>query len=104
MSTPAEEVARQQELLRQAGQLIEATEWARARDVLLQARELDPRCPKVYELLAQAMAGLGDSAEAEALAKQAKAIRRENWARAVEAELRGHHELIGEWARRELPL
>lgn len=80
----------------EAGRPEEAEEAAR------EALRLEENAPKTLDLLADVVEARGRTEEAEQLRARAKALRKEAWARQVEAELRGGHETLGEAIRHEL--
>lgn len=103
MTTPSEEVRTFTGLMQAARDFIDQKRWNDALDVLKKATELDRLHPGPYEHLGTVYEALGQPEEARFYRSRAKAIREEIWKREVEAEIRGHHEMIGEASRHEIP-
>ncbi|HEX7927022.1 MAG TPA: hypothetical protein VF678_05475 [bacterium] len=100
---PAQDLERVRALLNAAREHAQAQRWPQAEQAALEAQTLDPNNPKAPELLAEAARAQGRAGDAERHTAQAKHLRDLAWKRAVEAEARGQHEVIGEATRRELP-
>jgi Flp pilus assembly protein TadD len=103
MDSPVKDLARIGALLTQARERLAVGSAAEAEASVLEAAALDPRNAQVLDLLAEIHAQAGQPDRARREREQAKQLRREAWQRQVEAEARGHHELLGEPIRHELP-
>lgn len=103
MESPVKDLERVQALLAQAREHLQAGRLDEAERAALEAQELDPNNPKVPELRAAVSRALGHAELAARHEAQAKHLRDLAWKRAVEAEARGHHDLLGQAARHELP-
>lgn len=84
-----------QQHLNAARSLLKAGQLGAAEATLREAALLDPVAPQPVELLAKVLEAQGHSAESAKLALRAKALRKQAWARQVEADVRGHHALMG---------
>ena len=101
MDAPVRELQRMDDLHRQGRERLAA---GRPQDAIAAAEEaltLEPDNVRSLTLKADALEALGRDADLEALRQRIRLLRREAWQRAVEAELRGHHDLLGEAIRHE---
>ena len=103
MPAPSKDVERIQALLQAARDHLHERRFPHAEAAAQEALALDPHSPKPAELLAEIARAAGQPEQAERHAALAKHLRDEAWKRAVEAEARGHHDLLGEASRNELP-
>ncbi len=99
----AEEMQQLETLLRTSHEYLDLGRWQDAAALLQQAIALDPKAVRAYELMAQALEGLGLPVEAAKFHKLAKANRDEQWKRSVEAEIRSHHDVVGNVVKHEVP-
>ena len=101
MDAPVKELGRVEELLTQGRTLLEAGRFAEAIAAADEALGIEPTYLRILTLKADASERLGDQDTAERLRMQVRQIRREAWQRQVEAEIRGHHDMMGEAIRHE---
>lgn len=103
MNSPLKDIEAIKALVEESRALIENEKWEAAAAVLEKVVELDPNQPKSHDLLADAWEKLGETQKAQSSRSHAKAIREDKWKREVEAEARGHHEIMGKASRHDIP-
>ena len=103
MNSPLKDIEAIKVLVEESRALIENEKWEAAAAVLEKVVELDPNQPKSHDLLADAWEKLGETQKAQSSRSHAKAIREDKWKREVEAEARGHHEIMGKASRHDIP-
>ena len=103
MDAPLKDLDRIKVLLQAAQEALQAGRHTEAAQSAREALELDPLNPRPAELLAEIHRAAGKPELAAQDADLAKYLREQAWKRQVEAEARGHHDLIGEASRHELP-
>jgi len=103
MDAPLKDLERIRALLQSAVAALQAGRHAEAMLSAREAQELDPLNPRPPELLAEIHRAAGKPELAAREADLAKYLRKQAWEREVEAEARGHHDLIGGASRHELP-
>ncbi|MDH4121463.1 MAG: tetratricopeptide repeat protein [Deltaproteobacteria bacterium] len=103
MDVPVKELEQINGWMEQARTLESQKKWNEAREVLEKVLAIDPRNDKAFEHLGRVYDGLGDAQKGASFHARAKSLREEKWEREVEAEMRSHHEVIGEPNRREIP-
>ena len=103
MAAPSKDVERIQALLQAARDHLHERRFSHAEAAAQEAHTLDPNSAKPVELLAEVARAAGQTEQAERHAALAKHLRDEAWKRDVEAEARGHHDLLGKASRNELP-
>jgi Tfp pilus assembly protein PilF len=103
MDAPVKDLERIRVLLQGARERLEAGVYAEAEHQAREALQLDPYSPRPADLLAEIARAAGHPEMAQRHAALAKHLREEAWKRDVEAEARGHHDLMGEPTRHELP-
>lgn len=103
MDAPVKELAKVAELIGEARAAIGGQQWERAEKALKEALALDENNHKICDLLAETSRGREEPEQAETWRKRAEETRKKAWQRQVEAEARGHHEVLGEPGRHEIP-
>jgi two-component SAPR family response regulator len=103
MDAPLKDLDRIKALLQAAREALQAGRHAEAVQCAREALGLDALNPRPAELLAEIHRAAGQPELAARDAALAKYLREQAWQRQVEAEARGHHDLIGEASRHELP-
>lgn len=77
--------------------------WDKAEAAIRQALELDEHNAACFDLMATLFEAQGKEPQAAEWREKAKHVRRDAWQRQVEAEARGHHEMLGGPSRHEIP-
>jgi uncharacterized protein HemY len=103
MEAPVKELKAVEMALETGRQAIAKGEWSKAEEAVRQAIALDEHQAPSYELMAALFEAQGREPEATEWREKAKLVRRQVWQRQVEAEARGHHEMLGEPSRHEIP-
>jgi Tfp pilus assembly protein PilF len=103
MDAPTKDLERVQALLSAAREHLLAGRLPQAEEAAQAAQAVDPNNPKAPELRAEISRALGHPELAEQHASLAKHLREQAWKRSVEAEARGHHDMLGQASRHELP-
>lgn len=103
MHTPQQILAEVEALLQEAQARSAGQEWDAAKQAIEAALKLDENNPPACDAMAECLEAGGGTGQAEAWRKRAKLIRKQAWQRQVEAEARGHHDLLGEPSRHENP-
>ncbi|MDH4224485.1 MAG: hypothetical protein OEW12_02425 [Deltaproteobacteria bacterium] len=103
MEAPTKELAEIKEFLTKATHFMEAEKWEDARGVLESAQAIDPNNAHICDMLTEVYKGLGDDEQVEVFHARAADIRKHNWEKEVEAEIRGRHDVMGGAARHEIP-
>lgn len=80
---------------------LDAGRPSEALDAVEQALALEPQNVRSLALKADVLERMGQAEEATQLRALVKQLKREAWQREVEAEARGHHDLMGEAIRHE---
>lgn len=101
MDAPVKELQQMTQLQTQARKMLDAGRAAEALTAADAALALEPKNLRSLTLKAEALERLGETAPAEQLRLLIKQLKREAWQREVEAEIRGHHDLMGEAIRHE---
>lgn len=101
MDAPTKELQRLLALQRESRAELEAGRPAAALALAEDALALEADNVRSLALKADALEALGRSEEALQLRAVVKQRKRESWQREVEAEIRGHHDLLGEAIRHE---
>lgn len=101
MDAPVRELHRMDELHRQGRELLATGRPQEAAAAAEEALALESDNVRSLTLQADAWEALGQREDAEALRLRIRLLRREAWQREVEAEIRGHHDLLGEAIRHE---
>lgn len=101
MKAPVKELQQMQQLQQQARQHLEAGHAAEALGAVQAALALEETNLRSLTLKVEALEALGRTDEAGKLRTLVRQLRREAWQRDVEAEIRGHHDLMGEAIRHE---
>ena len=78
-------------------------EWQGAQAAVEQALLLDENHAPSYDAMADVFDAMGQADKAAQWRDKSKLVRKQAWQRQVEAEARGHHELLGEPGRHEIP-
>lgn len=103
MESPIREMERKKTLLEQARRWTAQRCWGDAEAALREAVALDPHHPDSYDLMAELLEARGDAERALDWRDKARFVRKQAWQRAVEAEARGTHEVLGTPRRHEIP-
>ena len=103
MKSPVKDMEAIRALIDESRALSDNENWKAAAAVLEKVVEMDPNQPKSHDLLADAWEKLGETRKAQSSRSHAKAIREDKWKREVEAEARGHHEIMGKASRHDIP-
>ena len=101
MESPAKILEQISVLLEEAREMMASGQHDQAREKALEAIALDPRHLKSHRVLVTVLESAGLEKEAEAARGVMEDIRKENWKRQVEAEIRSRHEMLGEAIRHE---
>lgn len=99
MDTPIKELQQMQTLQLQARELLEAGRPAEALAAAEAALAIEETNLRSLGLKADALEQLGQDEPAVQLRALIRQLKREAWQREVEAEIRGHHDLMGEAIR-----
>ena len=103
METPIKEIEHRKQLLEEARLHLAEGKLDMARKLALEAIPLDEFCAQSFELLAEISDLERHSDEAAQWRQKAKDVRYEVWKKGVEAEVRGHHDVLGTAVRHEIP-
>jgi Tfp pilus assembly protein PilF len=103
MHTPQQILAEVEALLQEAKNSSAGQDWETAQQAIEAALKLDENNPPAYDAMAECLEARGEAGQAEAWRERAKLVRKQAWQRQVEAEARGHHDLLGEPSRHEIP-
>ncbi len=103
MDAPLKDLERIRALLLVAREALQAGRHGEAVQAAREAQGLDPHDPHAPELLAEIHRAEGKPELAAREADLAKYLRQQAWQHEVEAEARGHNDLIGGASRHELP-
>ena len=90
-------------LVEAARERVAAGDWSAARADIEAALKLDENSAASYDAMAELLEAKGESEESAQWREKAKLVRKQAWQRQVEAEARGHHDLLGEPSRHEIP-
>jgi len=97
------DLKRLNELKESARALMGKRQLDEAEAALREAMEIDEHDPQPLNLMAELLQARGDEKQALQYLARAKQIRQRNWEREVEADARGHHEVMGQRYRHEIP-
>ena len=103
MASPKQILQDINSLLEAARERVAAEDWAAARADIEAALKLDENSAAIYDAMAEFFEAKGESEESVQWREKAKLVRKQAWQRQVEAEARGHHDLLGEPSRHEIP-
>lgn len=103
MDSPKKEIAERDELLERARGLLGEKRLSEAGELVKRALAIDENHPQSCLLMADILAEGGGIEESSLWRCKAADLRKRAWQRKVEAEARGHHELLGEAGRHEIP-
>jgi tetratricopeptide (TPR) repeat protein len=101
MDAPIKDLERMEALQRQGRELLDAGRLDEALAATEAALELEVQNLRSLALKADVLERLGKAKEVLQLRAVIKHLKREAWQREVEAEIRGHHDLMGEAIRHE---
>ncbi|HKI99646.1 MAG TPA: hypothetical protein VKB51_14320 [bacterium] len=101
MDAPVKDLERIEALQQEGRQRLDAGQPAEALRAVEQALVLEPKNLRSLTLKADVLESLHKDDAAQQMRALVKQIKREQWQREVEAEVRGHHELMGEAIRHE---
>jgi len=101
MDAPVKELEQLEALHKKARDFIEKKAFEEADLLLKEALQIEANNPRTLDLMAKSALGKGDEDKAGQLKAQADMLRKEAWQKQVEAEIRGHHEVMGEAVRKE---
>lgn len=90
-------------LLQDAHGKIAAQDWDAAQAAIESALKLDEHHAPSYEGMAHLFEAKGDAEQSAEWREKSQLVRKQAWQRQVEAEARGHHDLLGEPGRHEIP-
>ena len=103
MDSPRQIVEQTKALLEEGRGRIAAQDWEAARLAIEAALKLDENSPSTYEAMADLFGAMGEPDKCDEWREKAQLVRKQAWQRQVEAEARGHHDLLGEPIRHEIP-
>ncbi len=103
MNTAKQDLQRIQALHGQARQALAESRWEDAERAGAEALALDEQHAPSYDLMAEICEARQSADKAEEWRAKAGVIRKQVWQRQVEAEARGHHEVLGKPSRQEIP-
>lgn len=103
MGTISEQLNQFKGLLAQARQNLDESKTQEAEKIVLDAIKIDEMAPEPYDFLEEIYLLKGNHQKANEYKQIAQAIRKKVWGNQVEAEIRGHHEMLGEASRHEIP-
>lgn len=101
MDAPVKELERIEALQRQARELLDAGRLDEALAATEAALQLEAQNLRSLALKADVLEHMGKVEQGHQLRTLIKHLKREAWQREVEAEIRGHHDLMGEAIRHE---
>ena len=103
MNSPMQVLQHVGALLKDAHGHIAAKQWDTARTAIEAALKLDENNASAYEAMAELSEAQGDAGKCAQWRDKSQLARKQAWQRQVEAEARGHHDLLGETSRHEIP-
>jgi Tfp pilus assembly protein PilF len=103
MDSPKNILRKVSTLLDSARERIAAEEWDAAQAELEAALKLDEHNAAIYDAMADLFEAKGGAGKSAQWREKAQLQRKQAWQRQVEAEARGHHDLLGEPGRHEIP-
>jgi len=103
MGSPAADYQKLKDLMAEAKGHIANKDWKQAIAVLDAAVTLDTKFDHPHDLLAVVYDNLNEAEKAQHQRQIAKNLRKEHWEREVEADIRSHHDMMGEMIRHEIP-
>jgi hypothetical protein len=103
MESPKQIVEQIAVLLEEARACTATEEWQAAQAAVDQALLLDENHAPSYDAMADVCDAMGQADKAAQWRDKSNLVRKQAWQRQVEAEARGHHELLGEPGRHEIP-
>ena len=103
MKAPIKDLETVKRLLEEAREKMAAEAWEEAEKAAREALALDEHHAPAYDLMGEIFEAREMGEEAEQWREKAKLVRRQAWQRQVEAEARGHHEMLGAPGRHEIP-
>ena len=103
MDSPQKTLAEIAALHDRAREAIAEKQFVEGQDALAQALSLDENHAPSYDLMAELFEAQENAEEARTWHDKARAVRRQAWQRQVEAEARGHHDMLGKPGRHEIP-
>ncbi len=103
MDVPIKELKAIEQWLEAGRQDIAGGRWEKAEAAIREALALDENHPGTYDLMATLFEAQGNEPMAAQWRERARQVRKDAWTRQVEAEARGHHEMLGEPGRHEIP-
>lgn len=103
MKTPNKELNAVKAFLQTAQRKIAEGAWEEAEKAAREALRLDENHAAPYLVMGEVLEAQGKAAEAGEWRDKAERVRKEAWQKQVEAEARGHHEVLGTPGRHEIP-
>ena len=103
MASPKQIVEQIAVLLEESRACTATEEWQAAQAAVEQALLLDENHASSYDAMADVFDAMGQADKSTQWRDKSKLVRKQAWQRQVEAEARGHHELLGEPGRHEIP-
>ena len=103
MDTPKKDLNQIRSLHEQARRALAQSRWDEAEQAAHGALALDENHAPSYDLMSEIYSSRQMDAEARNWREKAAEIRKQVWQRQVEAEARGHHEVLGVPGRHEIP-
>lgn len=103
MKIPAEDWKAVKEFVERGRGYIAEEKWVEAEKAARDALALDENHAPTFDLIADIFEGMGKGRDAEEWRAKGVLVRKQAWQRQVEAEARGHHDLLGEPGRKEIP-
>ena len=103
MESPKQILQKVNTLLEAARERVAAEDWGAARVDIEAALKLDDHGAATYDAMANLFEAKGEAEKYAQWREKAQLVRKQAWQRQVEAEARGHHDLLGEPGRHEIP-
>ncbi len=103
MQAPIKELEAIKGLLETARRHLEEGDWDAAEKAVRDALALDENHVPTCAAMTDVFEARGNPAEAGQWRAKAEQVRLRAWQRQVEAEARGHHDMLGEPSRKEIP-